>query len=81
MPFGGSQDGPAVRRHILCERNDLRHGRQDQMVTTSKTQLLATKMTRRLEGVCHIVESLMLVRRLSQLKSCGGDDFAPRLHG
>jgi hypothetical protein len=24
---------------------------------------------------------LMRVRRVSQLKSCGGDDFAPRLHG
>jgi short-subunit dehydrogenase len=30
---------------------------------------------------CHVVESLMRVRRVSQLKSCGGDDFAPRLHG
>jgi hypothetical protein len=30
---------------------------------------------------CHVVESLMWVRRVSQLKSCGGDDFAPRLHG
>jgi hypothetical protein len=33
------------------------------------------------EGRCHVVESLMRVRRVSQLKSCGGDDFAPRLHG
>jgi len=32
-------------------------------------------------GRCHVVESLMRVRRVSQLKSCGGDDFAPRLHG
>src|SRR6202040_1959632 len=30
---------------------------------------------------CHVVESLMRVRRVSQLKSCGDDDFAPRLHG
>ncbi len=30
---------------------------------------------------CHVVESLMRVRRVSQQKSCGGDDFAPRLHG
>jgi hypothetical protein len=29
----------------------------------------------------HVVESLMRVRRVPQLKSCGGDDFAPRLHG
>jgi hypothetical protein len=28
---------------------------------------------------CHVVDSLMRVRRVSQLKSCGGDDFAPRL--
>ena len=34
-----------------------------------------------IEGRCHVVESLMRVRRVSQLKSCGGDDFAPRLHG
>jgi hypothetical protein len=34
-----------------------------------------------LKGRCHVVESLMRVRRVSQLKSCGGDDFAPRLHG
>jgi hypothetical protein len=34
-----------------------------------------------LRGRCHVVESLMRVRRVSQLKSCGGDDFAPRLHG
>ena len=33
------------------------------------------------KGRCHVVESLMRVRRVSQLKSCGGDDFAPRLHG
>jgi CRISPR-associated Cas5-like protein len=26
-------------------------------------------------------EVVMRVRRVSQLKSCGGDDFAPRLHG
>ena len=32
-------------------------------------------------GRCHVVESLIRVRRVSQLKSCGGDDFAPRLHG
>jgi transposase len=32
-------------------------------------------------GRCHVVESLMRVRRVSQLKSCGGDDFAPRPHG
>jgi hypothetical protein len=32
-------------------------------------------------GRCHVVESLMRVRRVSQLKSCGGGDFAPRLHG
>ena len=25
--------------------------------------------------------NLMRVRRVSQLKSCGGNDFAPRLHG
>jgi hypothetical protein len=31
-------------------------------------------------GRCHVVECLMRVRRVSQLKSCG-DDFAPRLHG
>ena len=30
---------------------------------------------------CHVIESLMRVRLVSQLKSCGGDDFAPRLHG
>jgi hypothetical protein len=35
----------------------------------------------RARGRCHVVESLMWVRRVSQLKSCGGDDFAPRLHG
>jgi hypothetical protein len=35
----------------------------------------------RRRGRCHVVESLMRVRRVSQLKSCGGDDFAPRLHG
>jgi hypothetical protein len=29
---------------------------------------------------CHVVESLMRVRRVSQLKSCGGDDFMPRRH-
>ena len=34
-----------------------------------------------LRGRCHVVESLMRVRRVSQVKSCGGDDFAPRLHG
>jgi hypothetical protein len=28
-----------------------------------------------------LLKSLMRVRRVSQLKSCGGDDFAPRLHG
>ena len=33
------------------------------------------------ERRCHVVESLKRVRRVSQLKSCGGDDFAPRLHG
>ena len=33
------------------------------------------------EGRCHVIESLMRVRRVSQLKSYGGDDFAPRLHG
>ena len=32
-------------------------------------------------GRCHVVESLMRVRQVPQLKSCGGDDFAPRLHG
>jgi len=32
-------------------------------------------------GRCHVVESLMRVRRVSQLKSRRGDDFAPRLHG
>jgi hypothetical protein len=32
-------------------------------------------------GRCHVVESLMRVYRVAQLKSCGGDDFAPRLHG
>jgi hypothetical protein len=31
-------------------------------------------------GRCHVIESLMRVRRVSQVKSCG-DDFAPRLHG
>jgi hypothetical protein len=30
---------------------------------------------------CHVVESLMRVRQVPQLKSCGGDDFAPRLRG
>jgi thiamine biosynthesis protein ThiC len=33
------------------------------------------------KGRCHVVESLMRVRWVAQLKSCGGDDFAPRLHG
>jgi hypothetical protein len=33
------------------------------------------------ERRCHVVENLIRVRRVSQLKSCGGEDFAPRLHG
>jgi hypothetical protein len=32
-------------------------------------------------GRCHVVESLMRVCWVLQLKSCGGDDFIPRLHG
>jgi hypothetical protein len=35
----------------------------------------------RCPGRCHVGESLMRVRRVSQLKSCGGGDFAPRQHG
>ena len=29
------------------------------------------------QGRCHVVESLMRVRRVSLLKSCGGGDFTP----
>jgi hypothetical protein len=34
----------------------------------------------RQQGVVTLL-NLMRVSRVSQLKSCGGDDFAPRLHG
>ena len=39
------------------------------------------KMNRLAKWRCPVVESLMRVRQVPQLKSCGGDDFAPRLHG
>jgi hypothetical protein len=50
----------------------------------STTTILAQLSIERDAGagaVHHVVESLMRVRRVSQLKSCGVAAFAPRLHG
>jgi hypothetical protein len=49
--------------------------------TMKSPALLPPRRSLPLRWRCHVVESLMRVRRVSQLKSCGGDDFAPRLHG
>jgi Homeodomain-like domain len=54
-----------------------RSGKSKPVVWTWQARFMAEGV----EGRCHVVESLMRVRRVSQLKSCGGDDFAPRLHG
>jgi hypothetical protein len=49
--------------------------------TMKSPALLPPRRSLPLRWRCHVVESLMRVRRVSQLKSCDGDDFAPRLHG
>jgi hypothetical protein len=50
-------------------------------VTSEETRQHLHDAHQRVMGRCHVVESLMRVRQVPQLKSCGGDDFAPRLHG
>src|SRR5580704_10630556 len=46
-----------------------------------ETGRMAPMLFHGLTGRCHVVEIWMQVRRVPQLKSCRGNDFAPRLHG
>jgi hypothetical protein len=55
--------------HAIGHEPGLREGRGEQVLPGETP------------GRCHVVESLMRVRRVSQLKSRRNGDFTPRLHG
>jgi hypothetical protein len=69
----GAEAGSAIQTWKIFLRNHV--------VASIDLFVVPTIAYQQLFGRCHVVECLMRVRRVSQQKSCGGDDFAPRLHG
>jgi hypothetical protein len=74
--IGPKADSPGSKKVVAQIKRRFYDMRAEQ-----KSSSLAIDVDHEISRRCHVVESLMRVRRVSQLKSCGGDDFAPRLNG